>query len=159
MVVIGGYINFCICALDKEATIQKYVNIRDHGDAFRHLCEPTLAQWRKATNITKGQDKSFVAGVFKRKAQYERQRLRQRREEDAARERERVEREKKATDALIKDVSLVQNLLVFAMPHNCKYTEQARLTFPRGAYAAFFCLRLVMGRAANLMNSSKSLTH
>jgi hypothetical protein len=106
MVIIGGYLNFCICALDKEETIQEYVNIRDHRDAFHHLCEPTLAQWRRATNITKGQDKSFVAGVFKRKAQYERQRL----EEDAARERERVEREKKATDALMKDVSLVQNL-------------------------------------------------
>jgi hypothetical protein len=111
MVVIGGYLNFCICDLDAEATIQKYVNIVDHGDAFRHVCKPTLEQWRKATGITIAQEKSFVKDkVFplreERRAQSERQRL----EEAAAKERERVEEEKKVTDALVKEVSPVENL-------------------------------------------------
>jgi hypothetical protein len=97
MVVIGGYVNFYIRELNEQTTIQACVDMYDGGDAFYHVCKPSLEQWRKATGITKGQEKSFVADeVFPRKAQCELQGL----EEDAAKERERVEQEKKGTDAL-----------------------------------------------------------
>jgi hypothetical protein len=124
MVLVGGYLNFCICALNAQTTIQMYVDIEDQGDAFHHVCEPTLEQWRKATGITEVQEKSFLADkVFplreKRRAQVERQRL----EEDAAKERERVEQEAKVTNAQVKDVSPVETFLLFARPHQCKPIE------------------------------------
>jgi hypothetical protein len=111
MVVIGGYLCFCICDLDEQATIQEYIDISDARDASHHICKTTLEQWRQATGITKDQEVSFVTDkVFPRKAQCEHQRF----EEEAAKERERVEQEKKATDALRKEVSLVQNPPVFS---------------------------------------------
>lgn len=109
MVMIGGYMNFCICDLDEKATINHYVDIYDHGDAFRHVCKTNPNDWRRSTGITENQEEDFVHNkVFpmreERLAQGERQRLK----DNAAREQELVEERKKKEDAKITDVSLFQ---------------------------------------------------
>jgi hypothetical protein len=112
MVLIGGYGYFCICGLKKEATIQHYADVHPQ-DAFHHLCKTTLEEWRKATGITEDQEESFVLEkLFPQAEEKVAQRESQRLEDNAAKEQERIERDKKRTDALTKIVSLVQNFPV-----------------------------------------------